>query len=64
MARCPNCGNECPPRAQNPYRPFCSGRCKDVDLGHWFEGDYVISRPLLPDGARLPGGPAEPESED
>ena len=25
------------------YRPFCSKRCADVDLGHWFNGDYAIA---------------------
>lgn len=24
------------------YRPFCSKRCADIDLGHWFNGDYAI----------------------
>lgn len=23
-------------------RPFCSERCKMIDMGHWFEGNYVI----------------------
>lgn len=26
--------------------PFCSDRCRAVDLGRWLSGDYVISRPL------------------
>jgi endogenous inhibitor of DNA gyrase (YacG/DUF329 family) len=24
------------------YRPFCSKRCADIDLAHWFRGDYSI----------------------
>lgn len=24
------------------YRPFCSKRCADVDLGRWFNGSYAI----------------------
>ena len=24
------------------YRPFCSKRCADLDLAHWFNGDYTI----------------------
>jgi len=24
------------------FRPFCSGRCKDVDLNRWFKGAYAI----------------------
>ena len=26
--------------------PFCSPRCKLIDLGRWIKGDYVISRPI------------------
>jgi endogenous inhibitor of DNA gyrase (YacG/DUF329 family) len=26
----------------NPYRPFCSERCRMIDLGHWAEGAYRI----------------------
>ena len=35
---CPVCGK---PRTQE-YRPFCSKRCADVDLGRWLKGIYVI----------------------
>ena len=38
VPRCPGCGR---PRAQD-YRPFCSKRCADVDLGRWLKGTYVI----------------------
>ena len=24
------------------FRPFCSKRCADIDLSHWFRGDYRI----------------------
>jgi uncharacterized protein len=36
--RCPICGK---PRVQN-YRPFCSRRCADIDLGRWLNGIYVV----------------------
>ena len=35
---CPICGKPADPK----YRPFCSGRCADIDLGRWLRGDYVI----------------------
>ena len=35
-ARCPLCGK---PREQR-FRPFCSARCRDIDLGHWFNQAY------------------------
>jgi len=37
-ARCPVCGRD----TMEKYSPFCSKRCADVDLGHWFQGTYVI----------------------
>jgi len=27
---------------ENSARPFCSERCKSVDLGHWAEGSYAL----------------------
>ncbi len=35
---CPICGKE----TVKAYRPFCSRRCADVDLGKWFGGDYAV----------------------
>ncbi|WEF25326.1 DNA gyrase inhibitor YacG [Paracoccus sp. S3-43] len=35
---CPICGKDSVPA----YRPFCSKRCADVDLGRWLRGAYVI----------------------
>ena len=36
---CPICGSP----AHERYRPFCSKRCADIDLGKWFTGAYAIS---------------------
>ena len=36
--RCPLCGKPREPR----YRPFCSPRCRDVDLGRWFDQSYSV----------------------
>ncbi|MFO7563098.1 MAG: DNA gyrase inhibitor YacG [Enhygromyxa sp.] len=33
----------------SPHRPFCSPRCKLIDLGRWLDEEYRISRPLGPD---------------
>jgi uncharacterized protein len=35
---CAICGN---PRSEE-YRPFCSKRCADVDLGRWLNGSYAV----------------------
>ena len=32
----------CEKKAVRAFRPFCSKRCKDVDLGNWFSGKYYI----------------------
>jgi uncharacterized protein len=37
-SRCPICGR---PRVHE-YRPFCSARCRDVDLGRWFGEVYTV----------------------
>jgi endogenous inhibitor of DNA gyrase (YacG/DUF329 family) len=50
--RCPICGSEFA-RQANRYRPFCSERCRMVDLGNWLGERY-----------RIPGAPAADESEN
>ncbi len=42
--RCPICKN--PTQPENLFFPFCSKRCKLVDLGSWFDEKYRVSRPL------------------
>ena len=39
---CPTCGKKVDWLEQNKYRPFCSERCKQIDLGAWAEEKYVI----------------------
>lgn len=36
-------------REDAPFRPFCSKRCKLVDLGRWLDGTYTISETLTPE---------------
>ena len=36
------------------YKPFCSRRCADVDLGRWLTGAHVIPGPALDDEDRPP----------
>ena len=48
--RTPKCA-QCHKKPVSPeYRPFCSKRCADIDLGQWLKGGYAI-----------PGAPAELE---
>jgi len=42
-----------------PWAPFCSQRCKDVDLGRWLNGDYRIpADELQPPSDEAPDDPA------
>ena len=42
--RCPTCRKIV--LASDPEFPFCSERCRLIDLGKWASGGYVISSPL------------------
>ena len=42
MVACPNCGNYSEFTPANAFRPFCSERCKLVDLGLWASEQYTI----------------------
>jgi hypothetical protein len=39
---CPQCGKPVEWDAANPHRPFCSERCRLVDLGKWAAEDYRV----------------------
>jgi uncharacterized protein len=43
--KCPRCGKPISFK-ENPYRPFCSKKCKMMDLGAWFMEEYQISSPM------------------
>jgi hypothetical protein len=47
--RCPTCSREIEWSAEFPWRPFCSERCKLVDLGAWLAEERAI-----------PGGDVDP----
>ncbi|HJV64433.1 MAG TPA: DNA gyrase inhibitor YacG [Geomonas sp.] len=46
--KCPQCKKEAP-LAGNPYRPFCSKRCKMIDLGTWANEGYRIPGEKAPE---------------
>ncbi|MEW5739088.1 MAG: DNA gyrase inhibitor YacG [Myxococcota bacterium] len=39
---CPSCRRAVLARAANPCFPFCSERCRAIDLGRWLGGEYRI----------------------
>lgn len=48
QVRCPQCGQWCAYAPENRWRPFCSERCRGVDLGAWASDSYrVAQRPDL-----------------
>jgi endogenous inhibitor of DNA gyrase (YacG/DUF329 family) len=49
---CPRCGEQATFSSANPWRPFCSERCKTIDFGAWASESY-----------RVPAQPGEPEDE-
>lgn len=49
MADCPICRRPAAPRSENKAFPFCSARCKQIDLAKWLSGDYRIPTNELPD---------------
>lgn len=49
MARCPTCNARLDPKTlERAHLPFCSERCKLIDLSKWLDGEY-----------RIPGPPAQ-----
>ena len=42
VVNCPICGKPVAWRAENACRPFCSERCKQIDLGCWAAESYRI----------------------
>ena len=55
---CPRCGKQVAWDPENPFRPFCSERCKTVDLGAWATEQYRVAAVEQNDESEAP--PAEP----
>jgi endogenous inhibitor of DNA gyrase (YacG/DUF329 family) len=49
--RCPICKK--PVKSTDPDFPFCTERCRLIDLGKWSSGSYVISSPVT-DAEEMP----------
>ena len=66
---CPICHKRLPAGTELPnlYRPFCSERCKLIDLASWLDGTYRMSRPIAEtdlDGADNFRGLRGPDDND
>lgn len=42
MVKCPHCGREAEYSSENKFRPFCSERCRLIDLGAWADEAYRV----------------------
>ena len=58
---CPTCSKKIEYKPENPYRPFCSERCKLIDLGEWASEGYKI--PTAPDVEDYSSG-MSPDEQD
>ncbi|HEU0189618.1 MAG TPA: DNA gyrase inhibitor YacG [Gallionella sp.] len=45
VVSCPHCGIEHQWDTSNRFRPFCSERCKLIDLGKWASEEYRVAQP-------------------
>lgn len=46
---CPTCGGESVYAASNVFRPFCSERCKNIDMGAWASESFRVPAKNLPE---------------
>lgn len=49
LVPCPGCGGDSVYAPSNPYRPFCSERCKKIDLGAWASESFRMPAEAPPD---------------
>ncbi len=49
IVACPGCGGDSLYSAGNPFRPFCSERCKNHDLGAWASESFRVATEAPPD---------------
>ena len=59
VVKCPQCGTPVPWTPESKWRPFCSERCKLIDLGAWASERYRIEMQDAPDASE--GGGSGPE---
>jgi endogenous inhibitor of DNA gyrase (YacG/DUF329 family) len=66
MLRCPICDRPAGPRPDNRAFPFCSPRCRLVDLGKWLNEDYrvPVDDTSNEGGAEDPAPPGHPPPQE
>lgn len=63
IVKCPRCGKKTD-TAENAFRPFCSERCKLVDLGNWLSGNYRIPTTETPEDESLASTPQKDSDKE
>ena len=58
IVKCPQCGGPVPWSPASRWRPFCSERCKTIDLGAWASERYRVKTSEAPESG---DGSSEPE---
>jgi len=59
IVSCPTCKGESVFAPENPFRPFCSGRCKNNDFGAWASEAFRVATKA----SRAEDEPDEPDSD-
>ena len=54
VVKCPQCGTLVEWSPASRWRPFCSERCKTIDLGAWASDRYRIETPETPESGETP----------
>jgi endogenous inhibitor of DNA gyrase (YacG/DUF329 family) len=57
------CRRPVAPRSKNGAFPFCSDRCKLLDLGKWLGEEYRVPGPRAGDGVEQPGREAQADDD-
>lgn len=48
VVACPTCNKPVPWATENKFRPFCSERCRNIDLGAWANEEYRVPEQTRP----------------
>jgi endogenous inhibitor of DNA gyrase (YacG/DUF329 family) len=65
QVKCPRCSKLITYSKDNLYRPFCSERCKLIDLGNWADGSYsIVAKPVDPQSTEHLQDPENQDSNE
>ncbi|MFZ2651455.1 MAG: DNA gyrase inhibitor YacG [Burkholderiaceae bacterium] len=59
IVQCPTCRGSSVFTPENPFRPFCSARCKNIDFGAWASEAFRVAAQT----SRAEDEPDEPEAD-